>query len=248
METIPYTYLIGWSHLNKWYYGVRFRKYCNPLDLWTTYFTSSKHVAKFIKTHGQPDVVVVRKTFTNSKIARLWEHKVLRRLDARNNSKFLNKSNGDGRFFNAGHTEETKKIISEKLKGTVRSPEFKEHLSVLNKGKLLGKNNGMFGKTHSEETKKKIGDSSRGRPSTHQGKTYEEIQKNPESALLRRQQHSKTMKENNPFSGKHHSEETKDVMSLKKKGKSWEEIYGIEGAKKRREDFKLRKLTSRKGK
>lgn len=42
---IPYTYLIGWSKLNWWYYGAEFakiKKIANPSNLWTTYFTSSK--------------------------------------------------------------------------------------------------------------------------------------------------------------------------------------------------------------
>lgn len=101
--------------------------------------------------------------------------------------------------------------------------------------------------SHTDEAKKKIGDASRGKTSWHNGKTYEEIQKDPKKALIRKQRHSKLMKEKNPFQGKLHSEETKHNMSLKKKGKTWEEIYGVDGAKKRREDFKLQKLNKNKG-
>jgi hypothetical protein len=177
----------------------------------------------------------------------LWEHKVLRRLNVRDDHRFLNKTNGDGQFFNTGHTEETKKLISEKLKGKIRSDAFKNHLSKINKGRLSSEKNGMFGKKHSDETKKKISDASKGKISKNNGKTYEEIQKDPKKALLRKQHHSKLMKDNNPFRGKSHSEDTKHNMSLKKKGKTWEEIYGIDGANKRREDFKLRKLNKIKG-
>lgn len=28
VDNQPYTYLIGWSKLNKWYYGVRYSKKC----------------------------------------------------------------------------------------------------------------------------------------------------------------------------------------------------------------------------
>jgi hypothetical protein len=101
--------------------------------------------------------------------------------------------------------------------------------------------------SHTAEAKKKIGDASRGKISWHNGKTYEEIQKDPNKALLRKQKHSKLMREQNSFQGKSHSEDTKRNMSLKKKGKTWEEIYGIDGANKRREDFKLRKLNKTKG-
>ena len=40
----PYTYLIGWSKLNIWYYGRRTAKKCNPDEFWVTYFTSSNKV------------------------------------------------------------------------------------------------------------------------------------------------------------------------------------------------------------
>ena len=93
----PYTYLIGWSNLNKWYYGVRFADYskndlANPSELWTTYFTSSKHVQSFRLEHGEPDVVQIRKIFHDKQSAREWEHKVLRRMHVTEREDFLNKS------------------------------------------------------------------------------------------------------------------------------------------------------------
>ncbi len=60
---IPYTYLIGWSKLNKWYYGCRCAQHCHPNDLWIKYFTSSLYVRQFRKLHGEPDVIKVRKIF-----------------------------------------------------------------------------------------------------------------------------------------------------------------------------------------
>lgn len=48
----PYTYLVGWSQLNKFYYGVRFAKNCTPSDLFTTYFTSSSIVKQYILDYG----------------------------------------------------------------------------------------------------------------------------------------------------------------------------------------------------
>lgn len=90
--TTPFTYLIGWSVHNKWYYGVRFAKNCNPDDLWTKYFTSSKYVQQMREEHGEPDVVEVRRTFLSQIDARLWEQKVLRRLDAVKSTHWLNKT------------------------------------------------------------------------------------------------------------------------------------------------------------
>jgi hypothetical protein len=91
---IPYTYLIGWSKHDKWYYGVEYSKnqlkIANPKNLWTVYFTSSKQVALFRKKYGEPDVVQVRKTFDCPQKAILWETKVLKRLNAPESKKWLN--------------------------------------------------------------------------------------------------------------------------------------------------------------
>ena len=55
----PYTYMIGWSRLDQWYYGARYAQNCHPSDLWTTYFTSSKTVASFRELYGEPDIIRV---------------------------------------------------------------------------------------------------------------------------------------------------------------------------------------------
>lgn len=91
-----YTYLIGWSHLNKWYYGVRYAKRCHPTELWVTYFTSSKHVKLFRKKHGEPDIIQVRETFDDHIKALSWEEKVLRRMNVARESKWLNVTHNRG--------------------------------------------------------------------------------------------------------------------------------------------------------
>lgn len=53
MSHVPYTYLIGWSKLNKWYYGSRTAKNCHPSELWIKYFTSSKFVKEFRRLYGE---------------------------------------------------------------------------------------------------------------------------------------------------------------------------------------------------
>lgn len=89
----PYTYLIGWSALNRWYYGVRYAKNCQPADLWNPYKTSSRLVSNFIKKHGEPDIRVIRRVFDNIDKARQWEHKVLLKLNVINDEKWLNGHN-----------------------------------------------------------------------------------------------------------------------------------------------------------
>lgn len=90
--TTPYTYLIGWPHLDRWYYGVRYANRCTPDDLWNPYTTSSKHVKEFIKNNGAPTVIEVRRTFKDTTAARLWENKVLTRLNVISRPKWLNKT------------------------------------------------------------------------------------------------------------------------------------------------------------
>jgi hypothetical protein len=91
-ETTPFTYLIGWSELDKWYYGVKFAKGCHPDDLWVTYFTSSKVVQDMREKHGEPDIIQIRRTFTSGKNAINWETKVLKRIKVLYNDCWLNQS------------------------------------------------------------------------------------------------------------------------------------------------------------
>lgn len=79
-----YTYLIGWTKHDVWYYGRRTSKTATPDDLWKTYFTSSKHVKEFREMHGDPDVIDVRKEFGDDvKKCAIFEHTVLRRLNVK---------------------------------------------------------------------------------------------------------------------------------------------------------------------
>jgi len=90
----PYTYLIGWTKHNIWYYGVRYAKGCHPSEFWIKYKTSSNYVADFVAVHGDPDIIQIRKTFTNVESARQWETKVLKRLKVIKLEKWLNKHDG----------------------------------------------------------------------------------------------------------------------------------------------------------
>jgi hypothetical protein len=90
----PYTYLVGWSTVNKYYYGVRYAKDCNPNDFWVSYFTSSRYVKELRKNLGEPDLIQIRKIFNKANDAILWEHKVLRRLNVVKNPHWLNKYDG----------------------------------------------------------------------------------------------------------------------------------------------------------
>ena len=86
------------------------------------------------------------------------------------------------------HTEETKKLISEKAKGRpsprkgiILSDEIKKKISDSRKGQHSGSNNPMYGRKHSDETKK----------------SWSELRK------------GQFCGDNNPMFGRKHSEETK---------------------------------------
>jgi len=129
---LAYTYLIGWSAQNKFYYGVRYANGCDTSELWKTYFTSSKYVAEFRNKYNEPDIIQIRRVFSDKEKAKMWEHKVLRRMDVVKRFDFLNRSinlaafppNGVGAqnsFYGRKHTSETKKKISQ----TKRSDKIK---------------------------------------------------------------------------------------------------------------------------
>lgn len=159
-SNVPYTYLIGWTRLNKWYYGVRYSKTCNPSDLWVSYFTSSKYVKQFIMEHGEPDLVTIRRRFTNPQSARKWEHTVCRRLDVAANNKWINLHNGGEKFMCNGHSQETRAKLSKASKGRVVSQASRERIGNLNRGKKLSK-----------QTRDKLSKSRMGIPSWSKGLT-----------------------------------------------------------------------------
>jgi len=96
----PYCYLIGWTSLDKYYYGVRYstklnclyKNGCHPDDLWVTYFTSSKYVLNYRSRYGEPDIIQIRRLFNSAVKAIDWEVKVLRRIKASKIEKWINKN------------------------------------------------------------------------------------------------------------------------------------------------------------
>ena len=190
----PYTYLIGWSSLNKWYYGVRYAKGCNPSDFWVKYFTSSKNVKLYRKIHGDPDIIQIRKTFDNPISAILWEQKVLQKLNVVQKDEWLNQSvGGDKPFF----YWEGKKSWNN---GIPWPTTIREKISQA----LQGENHPNYGKKHKESTKQKM--------------SLNNASKRPEmkKMISERQQGS-----NNSFYGKKHSEHSKRLKSEKNKGYYW---------------------------
>lgn len=113
-DRLPYTYLIGWSKLNIWYYGSKCSKGCHPSYLFNfelsgrqNYKTSSKYVKDFIEMNGLPNIIQIRKIFNSKSSCIKWESKVLKRLDAKNSPKYLNKTNGNSDWYNPNYKPTT---------------------------------------------------------------------------------------------------------------------------------------------
>jgi hypothetical protein len=93
-KTIPYTYKLIFKPTGQYYYGVRWAKGCNPDDLWMEYFTSSDRVKELIEIYGRGSFdYKVTKTFNTKEEAGEWESNLLKRVNAANNGKFINRSN-----------------------------------------------------------------------------------------------------------------------------------------------------------
>lgn len=209
---IPYTYLLGWPDQNKWYYGVRYAHDCDPKELWLSYKTSSKYVREHAAVYGNPAIIEIRRTFKTPSLARIWEHKVLRRMKVVMSEKFLNMT-------------DNKSIAP--LKGDdnpAKRPEVRKLISE-NTPKKFGLSNPM----KNLETAVKVSDKLKGR------KNYWQIgDNNPAKRPEVRKKLSKPGK-NNPFFNHSHTEEFKKNVSIRFSGIPKEKITcnhcGKEGGK-----------------
>jgi hypothetical protein len=128
---VPYTYVVKCIPTGKRYYGVRFRKGCNPADLWVTYFTSSLIVHREISKYGKEAFVTeIRRTFTSNFCARHWEHRVLQKLRVPFNGNWYNGANGVATAGMEGkhHSIESRLKISSKMSGHKLSEEHCQNL------------------------------------------------------------------------------------------------------------------------
>lgn len=140
MNYKPYTYLIGWSQLNKWYYGVEIKnnqKVAHPSNLWKTYFTSSKVVHKMRKIHGDPDFIKVIKTFNCPKKALVWEQKVLRRLKVWKKDHWVNQALSSGVCAVTDEINKKRVLTRKKRHKNWHSDETKRKLSQVRQGVKL---------------------------------------------------------------------------------------------------------------
>ena len=149
-QYLCYTYLIGWSNLDLWYYGVRYaqtnRK--QDYDLWVDYFTHSKPVKHMRAFIGEPDVIHYDKIFMTEQDARKYESKVLIEHNCKNSSYWLNK-----------HDKLAPPIMNGNnngMYGREQKESSKQKMRLAKKDIYLGNNNPFFGKKHPNRKKVQI--------------------------------------------------------------------------------------------
>ena len=145
-EWIPYTYYLYHVPTGKKYYGMQHGRVANPMNLWKTYFSSSKKVKALIDKYGKDSFIAeVRKTFTTAEDCRLWEQTVLVRIKAIEKDDWLNQSLAHGKFYSIGPKDENHKrkigignlgnTSGKANKGSTRGPETKLKQRIAKLGK-----------------------------------------------------------------------------------------------------------------
>lgn len=204
----PYTYLIGWTKQQKYYYGVRYAKNCSPDDFWVKYFTSSPSVSAMRLLYGDPDIKQIRKIFSARDQARQWETRVLKKMKVVVREDFFNKNDVPAPpINNRVMTQSTKEKIGNSNRGKPKSEEHKQKI----KAARSKQTNTRKGVPMAEETKQKIREARAKQVITKE--TKEKMKLN--HVGMKGKTHSDTAKQKirEANLGKVLSEETKQKMS-----------------------------------
>lgn len=145
----PYTYLIGWTEQNIYYYGSKYGADADPETFWKTYFTSSRYVHEAVELYGGPDVIQIRKTFSDPHKALEWEQRVLCRLNVLREDRWLNKNVG-GRVYQKSLSESHRNNIA---KANSKPKDERGRLACAENSKKAAQK--RLGQKDSEDTKRK---------------------------------------------------------------------------------------------
>lgn len=150
---MAYTYMIGWSHLGKYYYGMRAAHKVAPKDdIWKIYKTSSRYVHEFEALNGPPDTIHVDKEFETKEEAYIYETEFLRKVDAIHSDMWLNQNiMGKPQGGTPAQLAAVSKPQSEehKLKRGIYKPKSAETRAKMSDAHK-GENNSMYGITGEE--------------------------------------------------------------------------------------------------
>lgn len=208
MSNVPYTYLLKWTSTGMKYYGVRYAKGCTPTDLWVKYFTSSDLVKEYVESHGNPDIIQIRKVFDTADSARKWEERVLKKLGVVSRNDYLNATDNicfsvrsgpdHPRYGMTGERPDLKKlsntkwynngVINKRLSETEVIDGFVLGRLPINNTKLIEFNQSRRGKPLSKEHGQRIANAQRGKPRSTE--TKEKIRQTLLKKRLRLLNHS----------------------------------------------------------
>jgi len=161
--TLSYTYLIKCPN-GKSYYGYRSANQTSPEDdLWKHYFTSSKVIQELREQYSDDEfIATVDKTFTSADGARAYEENFLRKNNCVRSDEWLNRGNAGKDFFTKGHSDETRRKLSEASKGRKHTEETRRKMCEAQKGKK-----------HTEETRRKLSEAAKNKSAEHRRKLSE---------------------------------------------------------------------------
>jgi len=209
IQSTPYTYILEWTKQGKRYIGARWAAGCHPEDLWSSYFTSSKYVAEFVKEFGEPDIILIDKIFTTPMDAMTREQELQKQFDVRHNDTFLNKAIA-GVYDHAD--PEIRKRMSDSHRWKKHSPEWITWVTEFHRNRPRSAetnkriSEALTGKKWSEDQHKNFSATRRGVPSGRKGIPISEAHK---------------AKNRIAMLGKKHSQETKRLMSADRAGKKF---------------------------
>jgi hypothetical protein len=226
----PYFYIIKHIPTGTYYAGCKISKEADSSNLMTTngYKTTSKIVKQLIKTDGLDSFVVLKiKHFMKPEQALIYETRFLTKVNAAENTRFLNRHNGGKNFMNKGGY-----ILSESTKNKMKKPKSGETVQKQNEEKI-NRSNDVYKKMIqtrkskglpwvSDEQKEKIKNFN----SKYWNEENRKLQKermiefyknNPISDTTREKLKNRFSGENNAMFGKTHSKETREKMK-----KAWE--------------------------
>lgn len=168
--TTPYTYLLKHIPTGKVYYGCRYAIGCSPTEFWNTYKTSSKYVKELIDSYGADTFIYeIRKVFNDADGARLWEHKVLKRMRVIQREDFLNMTDNISISPEAAlkgiRNRKTSKQNIEHARKLGLSNKGKKHSAQINKLKGHPNNKFKLGVVESDITRERKRLSKLGKPS-----------------------------------------------------------------------------------
>lgn len=197
-----YTYIIGWTEHQKYYYGVRWANKVLPEeDLWIEYFTSSEYVKKFRELNGEPDIIKIDCVFDAVSDAVEYEKKKLSEYFNLNWDNWLNKSTGVSIIID----DQLREILREHTRKQFLDPDKrKRHKeSCISHKDKIWINNGEKNKRVTLEQ--------------YETPLYSEWERGRLIPKDSKFGHYDKSGSNNPFYGKSHTINTKDKISQTKK-------------------------------